>query len=59
MPTKGLAYTKEVLNQSMSNNLDQQLALEDTYQQKAAVTSDFKEGLNAFLEKRPAIFKGE
>lgn len=59
MPTKGLAYTKQVLNQSMNNNLEQQLQLEDDFQQKAASTSDFKEGINAFLEKRPAIFKGE
>jgi 2-(1,2-epoxy-1,2-dihydrophenyl)acetyl-CoA isomerase len=43
----------------MTNGLEQQLLLEDTYQQKAANTSDFKEGINAFLEKRPAIFKGE
>jgi 2-(1,2-epoxy-1,2-dihydrophenyl)acetyl-CoA isomerase len=59
MPTMGLAYIKQVLNQSMTNGLEQQLLLEDTYQQKAAATSDFKEGINAFLEKRPAIFKGE
>jgi 2-(1,2-epoxy-1,2-dihydrophenyl)acetyl-CoA isomerase len=59
MPTQGLAYIKQVLNQSMTNGLEQQLLLEDTYQQKAAATSDFKEGINAFLEKRPAIFKGE
>jgi 2-(1,2-epoxy-1,2-dihydrophenyl)acetyl-CoA isomerase len=59
MPTQGLAYIKQVLNQSMTNSLEQQLQLEDNYQQKAASTSDFKEGINAFLEKRPAIFKGE
>jgi 2-(1,2-epoxy-1,2-dihydrophenyl)acetyl-CoA isomerase len=59
LPTMGLAYTKQVLNQSMTNGLEQQLLLEDTYQQKAAATHDFKEGINAFLEKRPAIFKGE
>jgi 2-(1,2-epoxy-1,2-dihydrophenyl)acetyl-CoA isomerase len=59
MPTMGLAYIKQVLNQSMTNGLEQQLLLEDTFQQKAAGTSDFKEGINAFLEKRPAIFKGE
>jgi 2-(1,2-epoxy-1,2-dihydrophenyl)acetyl-CoA isomerase len=59
MPTQGLAYIKQALNRSMSNNLEDQLLLEDKIQQQAAGTKDFKEGINAFLEKRPAIFKGE
>lgn len=59
MPTQGLAYIKQALNQSMSNSLADQLLLEDKIQQQAAATKDFKEGINAFLEKRPAIFKGE
>ena len=59
MPTKALAYIKHVLNASVQNNLEEQLLLEDTYQQKAAATKDFKEGVSAFLEKRKADFKGE
>jgi 2-(1,2-epoxy-1,2-dihydrophenyl)acetyl-CoA isomerase len=59
MPTKGLAYTKQVLGVSMTNSLEQQLLVEDEYQQKAANTSDFKEGIQAFLEKRAPQFKGE
>lgn len=59
MPTKGLAYTKQVLNQSFHNSWEQQLELEDEYQQKAAATFDYNEGINAFLEKRAASFKGE
>jgi 2-(1,2-epoxy-1,2-dihydrophenyl)acetyl-CoA isomerase len=59
MPTKALAYIKHALNQSAVNNLDSQLSLEDEYQQKAAATKDFNEGVQAFLEKRLPIFKGE
>lgn len=59
MPTKGLAYTKKILRQSFTNSWEQQLNLEDQYQQKAARTADYEEGINAFLEKRKAIFKGK
>tara|TARA_B110000093_G_C12925079_1_gene390904 strand:+ start:177 stop:947 length:771 start_codon:yes stop_codon:yes gene_type:complete len=59
MPTKGLGLTKQLLNASYSNNLEQQLELEDKCQTIAGNSSDFKEGVNAFLEKRKANFKGE
>lgn len=59
MPTKGLAYTKRVLNLSLINNFEEHLHDEDVFQQRAAQTADYKEGVNAFLEKRQAKFKGE
>jgi 2-(1,2-epoxy-1,2-dihydrophenyl)acetyl-CoA isomerase len=59
MPTKGLAYTKQVLNMSFTNTFDQQLQDEDVFQQRAAQTKDYKEGVAAFLEKRKPGFTGE
>lgn len=59
MPTKGLAYTKHALSQSFSNAWEAQLSLEDDYQQKAANTADYQEGIAAFLEKRKPTFTGE
>lgn len=59
MPTKALYFIKQALSRSLLNNLEQQLTTEDEFQQKAAATGDFKEGVQAFLEKRNPIFKGE
>jgi 2-(1,2-epoxy-1,2-dihydrophenyl)acetyl-CoA isomerase len=59
MPTKGLAYTKQALNQSAKNSLEEQLLIEDKLQFSAAQTSDYAEGVKAFLEKRKAEFRGE
>lgn len=59
MPTKGLGLTKRALNLSLSNNLEEQLAVEEALQTIAGNTYDFNEGTTAFLEKRRPVFKGE
>jgi 2-(1,2-epoxy-1,2-dihydrophenyl)acetyl-CoA isomerase len=59
MPTRGLAYIKHVLNESANNSLEDQLQLEDEFQQKSAATKDYGEGVLSFLEKRQPKFTGE
>jgi 2-(1,2-epoxy-1,2-dihydrophenyl)acetyl-CoA isomerase len=59
MPTKGLALTKQLLDNSFENNYEDQLHDEEIFQQKAGRTKDYKEGVQAFLEKRKPNFTGE
>jgi len=58
MPTKALGLIKQTFNQSLTNNLEQQLALESKHQIEAAGTEDYAEGVAAFIEKRKPNFKG-
>jgi 2-(1,2-epoxy-1,2-dihydrophenyl)acetyl-CoA isomerase len=59
MPTRGLALTKQALNQSLYNNYEDQLHDEELLQERAGATYDYKEGVQAFLEKRKPVFRGE
>ena len=58
MPTKALGLIKDLFNQSMTNDLEAQLALESVHQIASAQTHDYKEGVAAFIEKRKPNFKG-
>ncbi len=58
MPTKALGLTKRLMNQSITNNLEQQLQLESDLQIEASSTNDYSEGVAAFVEKRKPVFNG-
>ncbi len=55
---RSIALTKRALEVSHENDLEAQLAVEERLQTEATTTSDFFEGVSAFLEKRRATFTG-
>lgn len=59
MPTRALGLTKRALNRSLDNDLEAQLKLESELQEEAGATEDFAEGVQSFIQKRQAIFKGK
>jgi 2-(1,2-epoxy-1,2-dihydrophenyl)acetyl-CoA isomerase len=59
MPTKALGLTKRLLNNSMQNNLEEQLHLESKLQIESAQNKDYAEGVDAFVNKRKPNFKGK
>ncbi|MCE0506484.1 MULTISPECIES: enoyl-CoA hydratase-related protein [unclassified Roseivivax] len=57
-PTAAFQKVKQALHASFANDLEEQLALEAKLQGECGKTRDFKEGVVAFLEKRPPAFEG-
>ena len=57
-PTRGLAAIKRALHASPSNSLEAQLALERDLQRELGYSDDYREGVAAFLAKRPPRFTG-
>ena len=58
-PTRGLGLTKRLIQAAATTSLDEQLNLERDAQREAGRSADYAEGVAAFLDKRPAVFRGE
>jgi 2-(1,2-epoxy-1,2-dihydrophenyl)acetyl-CoA isomerase len=58
-PTIALSLIRKLYWDSPENSFEEQLNLEFESQRIAGSTDDFKEGVGAFLEKRPAKFQGK
>jgi 2-(1,2-epoxy-1,2-dihydrophenyl)acetyl-CoA isomerase len=58
LPTRAVGMTKRLIDHAPNATLEQQLEREADLQTAATQTEDFKEGVAAFLEKRPSEFRG-
>jgi 2-(1,2-epoxy-1,2-dihydrophenyl)acetyl-CoA isomerase len=57
--TRGFGLTKRAMNASWANGLDEQLEMDARCMQEAGQTSDYAEGVRAFLEKRAPTYTGQ
>jgi 2-(1,2-epoxy-1,2-dihydrophenyl)acetyl-CoA isomerase len=58
LPTRAIGMTKRLFDHALTSPLEDQLELEAQLQSAATKTDDFREGVTAFLEKRPPKFAG-
>ena len=58
LPPLGLAAIKKIIRTSGERTLDQELDLQRDEMRRLGFTEDYREGVAAFLEKRPAVYKG-
>lgn len=58
-PTKAFGLTKRAMNRAFQMSIDEALDYEAHLQEIAGKTSDHKEGVTAFLEKRASVFAGK
>jgi 2-(1,2-epoxy-1,2-dihydrophenyl)acetyl-CoA isomerase len=58
MPTRGIALSKRLFDHAERSTLEEQLELESQLQAVATQTADFREGVDAFLQKREPRFEG-
>lgn len=58
-PTRAIGLSKSLIYNSANLNLDQALDLEAQLTEEASRSEDYKEGLRAFLEKRPPKYRGQ
>lgn len=58
LPPLGLAAIKQIIRSSWSRSLDEELDLQRDEMRRLGFTHDYREGVAAFLEKRPAKFTG-
>ena len=59
LPPLGLAAIKSIIRTTGARTLDQELDLQATEMRRLGFTADYREGVAAFLEKRPATFTGK